>query len=75
MVSAGKAGLLWIACFGALDEHQMSYHLMFDEVFPKPDRRAGAERFCAAYPERGNVTTLSPSAAAADRYRKSGENS
>ncbi len=66
-----KLGLL-DSLFSALDEHQMSYHL-FDEVFPNPTEELVQKGF-AAY-QAQNVTTLSPSAAAADRYRKSGENS
>ncbi len=61
--STGKLGLL-DSLFSALDEHQMSYHL-FDEVFPRADRRAGAERFCGVSGAECDHIIAQPSAAAA----------
>ncbi len=59
----------WIACLAHWMNIKMSYH-PFDEVFPKPDRRAAQKGFYGV----SERTILSP-AAAVDRYRKSGENS
>ncbi|SUH18680.1 Lactaldehyde reductase [Salmonella enterica subsp. enterica] len=56
-----KLGLL-DSLFSALDEHQMSYHL-FDEVFP--NRQKSWCRKVLRHIRAQNVTTLSPSAAAA----------
>lgn len=56
-----KLGLL-DSLFSALDEHQMSYHL-FDEVFPNPTEELVQKVLRRIRAQ--NVTTLSPSAAAA----------